>query len=134
MLKVAASTLGASVDSIIPTLFADATHLLILDADTNELLHIVDGGSMEPFERSLFFAGQTVEFDCEALLCGGLEPEPFAILAEENNVTRYLAANRSALDSIRLMNDYALQLITDFIGGTGCPDNDPAYCDLDHDH
>ena len=134
MIKIAVSTTGASLDSSVPALFEDATHLLILDAETDELLQVVEAEGMEPFERSLYFADKTVEFDCEALLCGGLEQEPFAILAETNCVTRYNAAGHGVLDGIHKMNKYALALIPDFIGGTGCPDNNPANCELDHDH
>jgi len=133
MLKIAAAVSGVTVDCIIPPLFEDATHLLILDADTNALLEVMDGGGRNSFARSIYFAEKTVEYDCEAILCGELEAEPFAVLAEENCVTRYLAAANSVLDGIRQMNDYALPLIADFIGGTGCPDLDPANCELDDD-
>ena len=132
MLKIAASASGATVDCNIPPLFEEATHLLIIDAETDVLLDIVDGGFLEPAERSLFFARKVVESDCEALLCGELEPEPFAVLAEENCVTRYLGAEYSVLDAISKMNGYDLTLITDFIGGTGCPDLDPENCGKDH--
>ncbi|MCL2166439.1 MAG: hypothetical protein FWH49_04025 [Clostridiales bacterium] len=134
MLRVAVSTSGASVESTVPERFAEATHLLIIDAETDEVLQVVEGEGADDLERSMFFAGKTVEFDCEALLCGELEPEPFAVIAEENCITRYDATHHKALESVHLMNAFALPLITDFAGGTGCPDNDPANCELDHDH
>ena len=133
MLKVAVSTLGDSVSCIVPPLFEDATHLLIVDAETDELIQVVDGWGLTPLERCMYFAAKVVELDCEALLCGELEQEPFAVLAEENCVTRYLAAERDVLKAVHMMNAYALPLITDFAGGAGCPDNDPANCDH-HEH
>ena len=135
MLKVAVSASGASTSSTVPALFEDATHLMIVDADTDDILQVIDGANMDNLERSLFFAWKAVEFDCEALLCGEMEPEPFAVVAIENSVTRYMAAGHPILESVHLMNQYALGFVTDHIGGTGCPDADPANCELhDHDH
>ena len=128
MLKVAAAALGADPGGAIPGSFMDATHLLIIDADTGEVLEVVENGGLDPYARSLYLVRKTAEHDCEALLCGELEQEAFAILAEENCITRYDAAGISVNDSIRLMNEHALGLITDFIGGAGCPDADPANC------
>ena len=133
MLKVAVATSDAAVSSVVPALFYDSTHLLIMDAETGTVLEIVDGGDLDPFERSLYLARKVVEFDCEALLCGELEQEPFAILAEENCVTRYDAADMNAQDGIARMNNNALGLITDFIGGTGCPDAHPSNCEHHHE-
>ena len=134
MLKIAIASSGLSLDSRIPALFAEASHLLIFDAEADTLLEIIDSDEADSLSRSMLFAQKVVDFDCEAILCGELEPEPFAVLAEENCITRYLAAECSVLESIHKMNAYALPLITDYIGGTGCPDNDPANCELDHDH
>ncbi|MCL1804701.1 MAG: NifB/NifX family molybdenum-iron cluster-binding protein [Clostridiales bacterium] len=134
MLKIAVATADATVYGAIPVLYRDATHLLIMDADTDEVLEIVDGSSRGPGERGVWLARQVVGFDCEALLCGGLEREPFAILAEENSVTRYDAADLNVLDAVNWMNNNALDLITDFLGGAGCPEADPANCERHHDH
>ena len=133
MLKIAVSTTGTVMDSAVPAYFEDATYLLIVDAEKDELLSVVDGGDLEPEQRSMYFAYKTVEFDCEALLSGEIEAEPFAVLAEENGVTRYLAAGMSAIEGVHKMNDYALPIIADYMGGTGCPEPDPANCEA-HDH
>jgi hypothetical protein len=133
MLKIAVAAADATVYGAIPVLFRDATHLLVMDADTDEVLEVVEGGGLAPDERSLYLAGKVVEHDCEALLCGGLEREPFAVLAEENCVTRYEAADLNILDAVNWMNNNALGLITDFIGGTGCPDADPSNCGHHHE-
>ncbi|MDR0468750.1 MAG: hypothetical protein LBH09_02115 [Peptococcaceae bacterium] len=132
MLKVAVATSDATASGVVPALFQDATHLLIIDAETGEVLEVVEGENPDQLERSLYLAGKVVEFDCEALLCGGLEREPFAVLAEENCVTRFDAAGLYVQDGICRMNENTLGLITDFIGGTGCPDADPSNCGL-HD-
>jgi len=148
MLKVAVSASGASLDCSVPARFEDTACLLIIDADTDALLHTVAGGSVEPSRRSLFFAQKVAEFDCEALLCGELEQGPFTVIAVENCVTRYMAAGLTVLDGIHLMNSYSLDMIPDFVGGTGCPtsdhsnhshehtdcSNDCANCANKHDH
>ena len=134
MLKVAVAAVGPSLDEAVPLLFEDTAYLLIIDAETDAVLHAIESITDEPLARSLFFAQQVVDNDCEALLCGELEPEPFTVLAVDNCVTRYLAAGFGVRDSIHKMNAYELPLITDFLGGTGCPEADPANCALDHDH
>ena len=61
-----------------------------------------------------------VEEDCEAVLCGPIEEAPFVILADQGCVTRYLAVGLSAQEAIAKMEAYELDMIPDFIGGTGC--------------
>ena len=61
-----------------------------------------------------------VEEDCEAVLCGSIEESPFIILADQGCVTRYLAAGLRAQEAIAKMEAYELDMIPDFIGGTGC--------------
>ena len=134
MLKVAVAATEDTVYSMIPALFEDTTHLLIIDADTDRILNVIySQEGTPPLERSVFLAKKVAELDCEALLCGALEPEPFRVLAEENCITRYMAAELNVLDGINWMNNNSLDLITDYIGGTGCPDNDPANCES-HQH
>ena len=45
---------------------------------------------------------------------------PFIILADQGCVTRYLAAGLRAQEAIAKMEAYELDMIPDFIGGTGC--------------
>lgn len=61
-----------------------------------------------------------VEEDCEAVLCGPIEEAPFVVLADQGCVTRYNAVGLEADEALRKMEAYALDMITDFIGGTGC--------------
>jgi len=129
MIKVAVATSDAGSGSIVPAFYRDAACLLIMDADSGSMLYTINRDGMDPFERSLFFAQKVVEYDCEAILCGELEVEPFAILAEENCVTRFMAAGLTAPESIQRMNDYELALLTDHIGGTGCSEPDPSRCE-----
>ena len=51
------------------------------------------------------------------LLEGQLEQAPFVIVADEGCCTRYDGSRLPALLAVDKMNDYALPLITDFIGG-----------------
>lgn len=133
MLKVAVAASGPSLENSVPAAFEDTAYLLVVDADAEELLDTVGSGERDPMGRSMYFAQKVVDLDCEALLCGVIEPEPFTILAEENSVTRYLAAGLTAQDSISRMKQYSLELITDYIGGTGCPEADPANCEHGHE-
>ena len=134
MLKVAVAAFGPALDQLVPERFEDTVCLLIVDAETDAILDVVEGTGEEPLAQSLFFSQKVADFDCEAILCGELEQQAFAVLAEENCITRYLASGLGVQESIHLMNAYALPLITDYVGGSGCPDNDPANCAHDHDH
>lgn len=61
-----------------------------------------------------------VEEDCEAVLCGPIEEAPFVILADQGCVTRYAASGLAPEEALRKMERYELDMITDYIGGTGC--------------
>ena len=70
-----------------------------------------------------------MDADCEAVFCGPIEEAPFTIIADEGCVTRYLAALLSVEEAVREMQSYRLEMITDFIGGTGCHSGEGC-----HDH
>ena len=107
---------GPDMDGKIPALFADANYLLIVDADT--------GTVHAKFARSGMtdrdFARKLIDHDCEAVLCGPIEREPFLIIADEGCITRYYCVGLSAGDALKAMLADQLPYIVDFIGGTGC--------------
>ena len=114
MIKIAAATNGETVNSIVPDLFEEATHLLLLDGDTGVLMqNYCFEDDKDTAARSLAFADKVVNWDCEALLCGEIEAEPFAVLAEKNSVTRYMAAGLTAAEALVRMNLYELYFLDD---------------------
>jgi hypothetical protein len=104
------------MDGKIPALFAEANFLLIVDADagTVHAKYTRNGMADSGFARKL------IEHDCEAVLCGYIEREPFLIIADEGCITRYNCVGLSAGDALKEMLNDKLPLIVDFIGGTGC--------------
>ena len=111
----------------IPALFADANNLLIVDADTGTVHAKYNRSGMS--ERD--FARKLIEHDCEAVLCGPIEREPFLIIADEGCITRYNCVGLSAGDALKAMLSDKLPFIVDFIGGVGCHSAHTA-CDCEH--
>ena len=104
------------MDGKIPALFADSRYLLIVNPDTRaiEAKYSSDGTGGISFARKL------IEHDCEAVLCGELDREPFLIIADEGCITRYNGIGLSAADALKAMTEDRLPFIKDCIGGTGC--------------
>ena len=113
MLKVAVATVGGMTNSEVPALFEEATHLLLMDGDTGTLMQVfcAEVRTDDGHNAGEQFADTVVKWDCEALLCGELEAEPFSILAEKNSVTRYMAAGLTASEAIQKMNRYELYFL-----------------------
>lgn len=107
---------GPDMNGIIPAFFADADYLLIVDADTGAVhaKYARTGMTDSDFSRKL------IVHDCEAVLCGPIETEPFLIIADEGCITRYNGVGLSADDALKAMMVDRLPLIVDFIGGSGC--------------
>lgn len=87
---------------------------MIIDADKNQIFHVY--GKQDP--DNLVFAKKVVEHDCEAVICGPIEKEPFEILVKAG-VTRYLGSGHTVQKAYSYMNRYKLELIRDYIGGPG---------------
>lgn len=129
MLKIALIADGRSLDSVISGRFADGKFLLIVDAQSGTLLRSIARGKNTDAELARII----VDEDCEAVISGPIEEIPFVILADEGCCTRYNGAGEPALLAVDKMNDYALPLIPDFIGGTGCHPGDESNCRHHHD-
>ncbi len=97
-------------------LFSNAAHVVLIDAE--------NGSFIKEFAREKLsdtdFARRIAEEDPEAVITGDINKEPFEILAEEFFITRYYGSGLKAAESVRLMNEYKLRIIPDYIGGTGC--------------
>ncbi len=128
MMYIAAMTEGPGADGIVAPVFADAGYLLILDGETGEVTASYARGGMDDCD----LAGKIVEHDCEAVLCGPIEEDPFIIIADEGCVTRYQAGGLTAREALRRMNAYQLEMIPDFIGGTGCGSGQESNCCHSH--
>ena len=119
-MKLAAMTTGDSLISIVADTFADAGYLLLLELDETTGEHRLLETVPRRGASDTDLARRIVEADCEAVFCGPIEEAPFTIIADEGCVTRYLAALLSVEEAVREMQAYRLEMITDYIGGTGC--------------
>jgi predicted Fe-Mo cluster-binding NifX family protein len=100
----------------IPSFFAESRYLLFVDTDNGELLRSLarrPGGDMD-------FAREMLRMDCEGVLCGPIEAEPFLVIADEGCITRYNAAGMSVAEALERFAVRRLDLIRDHIGGEGC--------------
>lgn len=113
---IAALTDTGGLSAVVSETFADAQFLLILDAETCDIVKTYDRGKSD----DCALARLVVEHDCEAVLCGPIEKAPFVIIADEGGVTRYYASGLSVDNAVSDMLAYRLQMLPDFIGGTGC--------------
>jgi predicted Fe-Mo cluster-binding NifX family protein len=104
-------------EMIITAKLAEAPHLILVDVDKYTILETIS--QSDPADRDISFAEQSVKWDCEAIICGKIEQNAFEILAELG-VSRYLGTGHSAIEAIKLMEDYNLPLIKEYNGGEGC--------------
>lgn len=116
-------------DGVIAELFSKAEYVVVIDAENYTVLSAFERGEMTEVE----LARWVLKEDCEAIITGPLEQAPFEIIAEEGMITRYNGVGLEAMTSIRMMNGYRLDLIPDFIGGTGCGSGGECH-DHSHDH
>lgn len=96
--------------------FAEAKHAVFMDAEEEKFLKEIPRGKMSEEE----FARALIAEEPEAVITGPLEQVPFEIIAEEGMVTRYDGGGLKTAEAVKLMNEYRLGVIADFIGGTGC--------------
>jgi len=71
--------------------------------------------------------------DAEVIFCGDIyDKEEFELIAGYG-VTRYKAPGMTAKDAYDAMERYELEIIRDFVGGTGCSSHEGGECDCGHD-
>ena len=115
-MKIAVATCGKDAASPVAATLAEAAYLFIADMEKFAVLSIYEA---EEEDRDMAFARRTVDEDCEAIICGPIEKDAFDILSTAC-VTRYDGSGKSATEALKLLNLYALPLIRDNIGGSGC--------------
>lgn len=121
-MKIAVASSRPDFGGHVPELFGRSPYLLIVETDDGRLLQVVTRDGSE----DAGLARQVLQWDCEGLLCGPLEREPFLIVADEGGVTRYLAAGRPVAEALALMEGRQLEHIRDYIGGRGCGGERPS--------
>ncbi len=131
-MKIALALDGNTLDSVISEDFAASQYLLIVETDNNTIVETVDGSNIEG--KTMAFAKAAADAECEVLISGPIEKEPFIVIADEACITRYNGVGIKGHDAIVDMENYALPLIRDHIGGEGCEDHhsDEHGCDGHH--
>jgi predicted Fe-Mo cluster-binding NifX family protein len=107
-MKIAVAAKGSTLEDMIPDTFEESAFLLIVETDD---------GSYEAFRNpegeegaGLGMTREIMRHDCEAVICGSIESPAFQELMIAQ-VTRYLAANCSAAEALRLMDTNRLDFI-----------------------
>lgn len=121
-MNIAITADGATLDSTVFYEFSQTPYLLIVNVDTmtcTPIAHTCRPGSDEQLAQTI------VEHRCEAVITGKFEEKAFNVLADDG-VTRYAAADMSALESLEKMDTRQLELIRNPEG--------TATCSGDHHH
>jgi len=117
-MNIAIALGGKDLTSTVPDTFAEANYLIIFDIDRKAVIEMIDGENLQ--DKALVFAKKAAAADCEAIICGPIEKEPFLIIADEAMITRYNGVGMTGNDAIATMEKDALPYIKDYIGGEGC--------------
>ncbi len=113
-MKIAVTCENMEITGLVPMTFKDSPFLMIIDADKNEIFKIY--GKQD--DDNMVFAEKIIEHDCEAVICGPMEKEPFELLVPKG-ITRYNGAGKKVQKAYDMMNRYQLEWIADYIGGPG---------------
>lgn len=116
-MNISVAVTGQQANSPIPDRLNAATHLYIVDVERFEVLRIFCFAEQQ--DRDIAFARQTIDENCEAIICGDIEEKAFELLATAC-VSRFNGAGLGATQAVRLMNANQLPLIREYIGGPGC--------------
>lgn len=114
-MKIALVTEESNLKGAVSASFALGRWLLIVDEEDGRVLEALSREG----QSDLDLAWKIVQSDCEGLLCGPIEREPFLIIADQGGVTRYLAAGLNAQEALEKFHRRDLEYIRDHIGGEG---------------
>ena len=118
-MMISAALTGASPDAPIAQTYDEAACVLIADSDDLSRGTYVTEHIPEELRKA----------EVEVLLCGDIHSrEEFEKIAGYS-ITRYHAAGMSVPDAVRAMDRYALELIRDYVGGSGCSSHEGGPCD-----
>lgn len=115
-MKIAVIADGPDTNALVPQHFADARWLLIADMDQKCICKAVKRNSHDTDCNEL--ARIIAEQKCESVICGDIEQGPFEILADEG-ITRARGNGMTVEEALNW--EQFLDLITDHVGGLGCP-------------
>ncbi len=116
-MKIAICSNRADSTGLVPDFFHRSDWLLIVEVDSGLILAAIarnEGGDMA-------LAREILNRGCEGLLCGPINREPFLIIADEGQVTRYNAAGLHVEEALEKFKKRSLDLIRDHIGSAGPP-------------
>ena len=114
-----------NLKAIIPETLEEAKGLLIIETDTMEVVDWITDKD---------WVAEMVNYDCEALICGDMYDPPLFEAIAAACISRYNGSNYSARKATRKMMDYELELIRDYVGGTGCGSHSHASDFVSHHH
>ena len=109
-MKIAVALLENDINTLIPEKFEDSKGILVVETDTMEpLAYLTEDWPSEMDKRG-----------CEAVICGQMyDPILFEAIALRC-ISRYNGGGLTGAEAIQAMLDYKLDLITDYVGGSGC--------------
>ncbi len=115
--------------SEIPEFFEDGKYIIVADSDTMSVVYTAEK-SMNPE----FVAKLLADKECEAIISGPYKtPEMFEAIADKQ-ITRYRGDGLEVPEAVIYAVANQLPILTDYIGGTGCSDNDAHdACHCGHD-
>lgn len=114
-MKFAAAVNEKNPKAIIPLTLEEATGLMIFETDTMDILDYVA-------ERERW-VDQMNAYKVEAILCGDIYDAPMFEAIAGAGITRFYAANLSVRKAVKKESDNELDLIRDYVGGTGCKEH-----------
>lgn len=112
---IAVSAEGQLLTDEVSQCFDSCKYLLIVDMSDLSINAIKNEKNFT--EECL--AKKVIEFDCEAIITGNINPTAFDILAEAC-ITRYYGCGNSAEKALVLMERNELKLIRNLEGTNGC--------------
>ena len=124
-MRIAVAANGKDLRAMIPERFEESEALIIVETDDFSVVDIFDKRD----DNGVFFADKTVEYDCEAIVCGIMQMEGHEIVAE-GCVTRYNGSGHTVEEGAKGALHNTLPYITDYEGGTGCGSQDGGECHL----
>ena len=107
-MKIAVAANGSTLEDLVPGTFEESPYLLIVETDdaSYEVFRNPEGQG----GAGLAMTREIMRHDCEALISGSIGKPAFQELMIAQ-VTRYLAANCSAMEALRLMESNQLDFI-----------------------
>lgn len=114
-MNIAVTADGQSLNSKVSEQFTSCNYLLIVNINDSNVIAIKNEDDSS--EEKL--ANEVVEYDCEAIITGKLNPTAFDILTNAC-VTRYLGTGHSVEIALSLMEKQLLKYIKNHEGTDAC--------------